>query len=632
MTPSIRPIPKQLQPIPFFASFEEQAGELLTYSRNFLRLVYKNQLTSEIEIWISQYEPRTESLVVGDVGILINRYPNSIQEDLHNQIQQLLNRLGDLYPLPEGENFQSAQVTVLTEGIDDYPPGTVVYIRQTNRATIYFLLTHLVINLKTGRYLLVGLNPLSPSARQTISFSPLSASASDFFFTIAGSLVWALPGPWGAIGSAFLGGLGLLCGNNEDLGQIISTAISEAVKQLEQYELHLKATDDITVIEDFANWMNNQISLINANFKDTYIPNYFILGSQQSEITGGMLPDLRDKLDKLHFSITNLELLITGFDPLDENNFFNFYMQAISLYLLGQKWVLQLEAQAATNFSGQQNRPQDDTLNIDNVSNFDEYNNKWRIDYSRYEIAINGDGTDSNPGFIKQAQKLTDFVSNTRVDSSNITDVYHYEWREDDHRGGYIYHTGWTWQDLHNHDNTTQNFVDDTYDSCCGDPTCHKDVADNNRNNWIKACRKSYADKYQYVEDDCYKKWQASIYEWNEHLPPIAPKTSPAIAPKSWQGKPPKSTYWKTGNKVAYALSFSNDSGISPLGGYCSSQEIQENFGVTITNIPQEDPLKMATKIRIFRKITDSNQNVLEEKIIAGKNIGFDSYQDVSKS
>jgi hypothetical protein len=78
MTPSIRPIPKQLQPIPFFASLEERAGELLTYSRNFLRLVYKNQLTSEIEIWISQYEPRTESLVVGDVGILINRYPNSI--------------------------------------------------------------------------------------------------------------------------------------------------------------------------------------------------------------------------------------------------------------------------------------------------------------------------------------------------------------------------------------------------------------------------------------------------------------------------------------------------------------------------------------------------------------------------
>jgi hypothetical protein len=378
--------------------------------------------------------------------------------------------------------------------------------------------------------------------------------------------------------------------------------------------------------------MNNQISLINANFKDTYIPNYFILGSQQSEITGGMGPDLLDKLDKLHLSITNLELLITGFDPLDENNFFNFYMQAISLYLLGQKWVLQLEAQAATNFSGQQNRPQDDTLNIDNVSNFDEYNNKWRIDYSRYEIAINGDGTDSNPGFIKQAQKLTDFVTNTRVDSSHITDVYHYEWREDDHRGGYIYHTGWTWQDLHNHDNTTQNFVDDTYDSCCGDPTCHKDVADNNRNNWINACRKSYADKYQYAEDDCYKKWQASIYEWNEHLPPIAPKTSPVIDPKSWQGKPPKSTYWKTGNKVAYALSFSNDSGISPLGGYCSSQEIQENFGVTITNIPQEDPLKMATKIRIFRKITDSNQNVLEEKIIAGKNIGFDSYQDVGKS
>ena len=63
MPATTNPIPKQLQPIPFFASLEEQAGELLTYSRNFLHLVYKNQLTSEIEIWISQYEPRTEGSI-----------------------------------------------------------------------------------------------------------------------------------------------------------------------------------------------------------------------------------------------------------------------------------------------------------------------------------------------------------------------------------------------------------------------------------------------------------------------------------------------------------------------------------------------------------------------------------------
>lgn len=632
MSQTIFQVPRQLHAIPFVASFSDDSRDPPSDARNYLKLLYPDDagayLPSAVAAGTAQDHTSSAGLVLGEVAALLGHYCVSVQDGLKDQIKQLLALLDAVYPVADGETLQSSGVTIITQAFDRYPPGTVVYVRRTDVATIHFLLTHLFVDLSSGQTQVVGIENFPPPAARDGSLALIrsnsdSASASDFFFTIAGSLVWALPGPWGAIGSAVLGGLSLLCGGTEDLGKIIETAISAAVKQLEQYDLHLKVVDDIAVIQDFAEWLNTQIAVIGLNYKDNPIPNSFILKSGGDN---GMLQGLRDKLEQVHLSIVRLEELIKGFDATDDSGFFNFYLQAISLDLLGQKMLLQLEAQVSTNYGGGTTRETLDNLELENAALFDEYNNRWRIDYSRFELAVNGDGSDTTGGFAKRVTDMIAFISKSRTDK--VGDVYRFEWQEDDHQGGYVYHQGWTWKDSYTNDDYKKNFVDDYAQSCCTNIE-HKDVAEANRTNWINTVKQALQDKYKDATS-CTEKWKASIFEWNEHLPPMAPGAAPALDPKGWQGKPPADSHWQAGHRVAYALAFRNDKGPSTMGPYGSAQDIQPDKGATIINIPKQDDLKMATQVMIYRRITDAD-NAQFIKLIAGKHIGIDSFQDAGK-
>ncbi len=615
MTNSHTPIPLQLQPTPFCISVLD-GRDRLTYSRDFLRLLYTNTsnqpLPPDVEDWISQYQLPSNNLVLGDVETLLTRYSTSTQTALNNQIQQLLERLNSLYPLPEGEKLQSAQITITTQAWENCPAGTVVYIRQTNIATIQFLLSHIVVNLKTGQPSLVGMETLSPPQPKTLNDvallgANLKSGIFDAALDISGSLVWALPHPWGAFGSAGLEVLRLLFG---DSSSSISQAIEQGVQELETFLTQQKIQADAQRLKAFSDWLNLQIAAFNkVADKDGKIDNVYILDS-------GLLAELRRNIDpggdNVYTAIYDLEVLIDDDDSLSA---FGIYVLGVTLYLLGLKMILQFEALVASNYYDQENWDQSD-----------KYNKLWLQDYNIFEIAIDGyQDKDGNftPGWAKKvSDKINNFYTH-RI--AKITDVYRWEW----HTIGPIYnpHYGWTWRDTQNNDDDFQNFVEDTTEGgCCSHTVEHKDQAETNRQNWINTVSGQLDTKYQNAKESV-KKWTASIYEWNEHLPPMAPTSSPSIDSKGWQGKPPQDPNWKFGNRVAYAVQFKNDSGTSPLSNYSQSVDINPETGATVINIPIDDS-KMATHVLIYRCITTA-QNQQFTKLLAGPKIGTTTYQDI---
>lgn len=623
MTSSNLIIPQQLQPTPFFVKLAEQAGDRLTYSRHYLHLLYsqKSSLTPTIEAWINQYQPSNLNLVLGDVETLLTRYPASIQQELREQIQNLLDQLNPLYPFPEGETLETAYVTVITQALGEFLPGTVVYVRQTNLATIQFLLRHVVVNLKTGKPSLIGLGHLPAPHSHHLSpldfqGPPLGSSFFDAALSIGGSLVWALPHPWGAFSSAGIEVLRLLFG---DSSSGISEALKEGIKELESFLTEQKIQADAQRLKAFADWLDSQIAdLGRLADRGGNIDNIYILDN-------GLLDHLRNSVspenDNIYTAIYDLEVLIDEDDSLSASGI---YVFGISLYLLALKMILQLEALVASNYQNQ-----------GNLDSYNLYNKLWLYDYNDFEIAINGH-TDNDgkytPGWAKKvSDKINGFYTHRLA---KITDLYRASITEGDPRcesiGEICYRQvgGWTWKDTANKNDTdSTNFVADTTEGgCCSHDVEHKDQAETNRANWINTVSGQLDAKYQTAKDTI-KKWTASIYEWNEHLPPLAPTSAPEIDPKGWQGKPPNDPHWKAGNQVSYAVQFSNDSGPSPISDYNQAVDINPEMGATIINIPN-DPSLMAMQVLIYRRITTEGGQHLD-KLLAGKKIGITSFQDV---
>jgi len=596
----------QFTSIPKFVSLANDSLDQVAYIRDFWRSWYAPLLSGsvypDLEVWIDQYNPSFGALPLADVDSTLAIYPQTIRENLEKQIQQLQELLNEFYPLAPNEHIDASKLTVITEQIDGCRPGTVVYIRQTNLATIHFLLNHIVLDFKSGKPYLVGLIPPLPAPRveQLIIQSDSGKAIASGCLEIAGCLVWALPTPFGAISAAVITGFELLLGGSN---QIVE-AIEQATKEIETTIWESWIIEHKSTIETFSSWLSGKSKVIEAVYGDKPLPNDFILSKQGYK--NGFLDDLNTRLLPVESAITSIKNIIEVSDPYDDHEYSALYAIGCTLYLTGLKMKLQLEAQVAGNYK-----------DVNNLIEFDEWNQTWRDSYSFFEIKIYG--FDDFDGLAKEFTGMIDSFYKKRLD--NITELYRYCWIENQ-----TMINGWTWKDNFNNDNDLTNFVGDTADNCCSKrDTQHKDIAQQNHDNWVKTVRESLDKKYE-SSREIIKKWEACIYDFNEHLPPMAPKKSPSI--RGWRGSPPApddEKNWLNGNEVGYAVSFDNNqnnpSPKTPDSAKIIYKPIQSDRGTSI-EIPI-DPLKMAMSFRVYRYVRNNKTLLTNSELVGSRR--FDS-------
>jgi hypothetical protein len=81
-----------------------------------------------------------------------------------------------------------------------------------------------------------------------------------------------------------------------------------------------------------------------------------------------------------------------------------------------------------------------------------------------------------------------------------------------------------------------------------------------------------------------------------------------------WGANAPQPPKWITKNAVAYAVVYQNPQGRSPKGPYCDWVEISDKAFPTVTVPP--DPLKMATKVLVYRKFRNDEKEFLIKELI----------------
>ncbi|MEV0381102.1 hypothetical protein [Nonomuraea sp. NPDC050643] len=521
--------------------------------------------------------PDGEPYELLDSAAVMATLPPAVRARLADQYGLLLARLNRVFPLADGERVRRSTLTALAKPVGDSPAGTVVLVRETNLATVRYLLPHLVVDAATGRPRMRALpGGLAAACRPEPPVKEQVGGAADVALQVAGSLVWGLPEPWGPVAAAGITLIEALFGGADkpDPFGAVVTRLEDFIKQ---QEINAQAT----AIKGFADWMVQEQGVLAST-----------QGDNSGYITDALLPELRKMTAPGDESVYNAVYSLENY--LDVPGAFDLLVLGVSVHLLGLKMIVQLDALLAST-----------ARKAGDMNTYNSNNQLWRSDYANFYAAVMG--IQGNPGWVQRIGKhIADFES-SRL--SQITEPYRYDNR--------IYITGpdgvyvdndlgWTYRDAAQGDGDMTHFVADTfvYSGCCnGTSTRVEHQSD------VQAARDQHVAGVVTELDDQYgghvqtvKAWQSAIDQWNEHLPPQRPTQGPSIDQTTWQyDSTPHGAYWVDGNQVAYAVAFVNSSGPSPIGVWSDPVTIKGHAGPKVVNLP-DDPLGMSVSRQIWRR------------------------------
>lgn len=542
----------------------------------------------------SQYcQPDTSPFVLADAATSIARLSQPAAERVRNLIDQLITTIATVYPVPAGETIETASVTCLAEPFADLPAGTVVYVRRTNAALVYFVLPHILIDTQSGIPSLVGLDSPVRVERPQPEAATVSAAgeAASIAFAVAGNLVWALPPPWGPVSAGALTLIQLLL-NGEDNK---ANQFELVVKQLESFIEQRDVNNDATHIKGLADWMQSQIHVLSVTQVDN-----------SEYITSTLLPELRKMVapgdESVFNAIYDLE------NHLDVAGAFDILVLGVSIYLLALKFIVQLVAQLASTAHKK-----------GDAEGFASHTNLWLADYASFVTAVSGftqDGVTTEGWAIRISKHITDF-SFTRQRQIHESHRYNLQkWvvvtggGSTGTSGYWVDHWGWTYVDSGAGDTEATNFVSDDSSGgdCCHEATTieHSDQVNQARKAHIDAVSSQLQNVYR-PSVDTVNKWVASIDEWNRHLEPRAPTTAPTV--KDGSGTVPVGK-WQEGARVRYAVAFANERGVSSQGPWSEWKPITKHAYAVLSDLPVDD-LRMATNLRIYRQFNNEKDATL---------------------
>lgn len=486
----------------------------------------------------------------------------------------LVSDLQRKWHMPPGENIVSTSVEVLSEQFQDCEAGTVAVVRRSNKATLAFLFPHLRLDLATGAVSGTQAPPAVPFAAPM--HMPLATQAAPgggmdaahMALETASTLAFALPEPWGIIGSAALNLIDMLLPKEK------STLAKDVADALGAYMTQ----------HDLNNWVGNAHALM--VWSNEQLENMRSVDPANSEVQDTLLPDLERNLAPGNESLYNSLLRIASSDYIKEKGAFDILLVCVSSYLFGLKFKLLLEAHVASNFYKQGNMDQ-----------FNEWNQRWRYDYVNFKNAAIGSGDGALQGWaVKVAQIIQDRISSRLGQVSPV--------RRGDQVGiGMCTGSGmcqtthkYYWEFVDQGDPSASHRFYDTHEHC--DDIEHKADAEKARAEHVAALSNQLDDIYGPARLTV-KKWADSINQWNEHLPPGKPAGKPTIDPNGWQAG--GGGVWQQHATVAYAVAFYNDRGEGLLGDWSATADIGGRSCPTLANVPLDD-LKMATGRRIYRR------------------------------
>jgi len=604
-------IPVQLQPRLYVA--EAAPGiDRAVYARRLYWLFRPPGINNPAALAAAgQYrQPDTSPFVLADAETSIARLSQPAAERVRNLIGQLITAIAAVYPVPAGETIEAASVTCLAEPFADLPAGTVVYVRRTNAALVYFVLPHIVIDTQSGIVSLAGLGGPASAERPRPEAAAVGAAgdAASIALAVAGNLVWALPPPWGPVSAGALTLFQLLLNGEGDK----ANQFELAVQQLESFIEQRGVDKDATHIKGLADWMQSQIHVLSVT-----------QASNSEYITSTLLPELRKMAapgdESVYNAIYDLE------NNLKVPGAFDILVLGVSIYLLALKMIVQLDAQLAST-----------ARNNGDDEGFASYTNLWLADYANFVTAVSGftqDGVTTNGWATRISSHISDFY-NARL--AQIGEPYRWNLRKwvvvtgggsTGTSGYWADNWGWTYVDSGAGDTEATNFVADTFSGgdCCHGPARaeHQDQVNQAREAHVNAICLQLQNAYG-ASFATAQKWAASIYEWNQHLPPRAPATAPTVSDGS--GTLPAGN-WQDGAQVRYAIAFANERGSSPVGPWSDWKPVTKHAYAVLSNLPADD-LKMATQRWIFRQFRKADGTTLTAAIVGIADVKDTAYQD----
>lgn len=569
----------------------EAENAVADYARSYFTSHPRALLSPEATSGMAGMRPATPSFL--DREATLNAMPPDAAARLKVLERQLLGRVSKVWHVPPGETVVQSSVEVLAEPYDECPVGAVAVVRQTDKATVAFLLTHMRVDPATGDTSHVdstvsGATIPSPIKHPTKAMVAAASGGSDYAgmaLDTASTLAFALPEPWGVIGSAAINLFHMFLPAEK------SSVVDDVVSGLGTYMKQSELNHWVQGAHSLMQWCQEQLAAMKS------------VDPPKSLVRDTMLPDLEKNLAPGGTSLYDSLTEIRSKEYINEKGAFDVLLVCVSTYFFGLKFKLLLDAYVASQADKEGNQDE-----------FIEWNNRWRYDYVLFEEAVLGSkGEITIPGWAPTVSQIINSRIAHRM--GQITPLV-----REDHTGvGFCsgsgkcattHSYGWAWRDTetnesHWYPDTEEGHTPHTY------MAEHRDEAERERNAHIAEV--SNNPKWNYSKaTQTVQKWRDSINEWNEHLPPGKPKGSPRIDPKSWQGDAPKDSKWaQYGNgKVSYAVAFYNEKGVGKAAGgkgpgllseWSAAVDINGKAHPTITDVPTDD-LQMATGRRIYRR------------------------------
>jgi hypothetical protein len=490
---------------------------------------------------------------------------------------QLIQRIGKEWHVPAGEQILQNTVGVLAAGYFGCRAGNLVVIRRTDRATIAFLLPHLVVDVETLQLRSTpGAAPVAVGAADNgnATFEECMRTALETLSTLA----FALPEPWGIITSA---GLGLIAAFLPDSGP-------NPFDQLEKDLISFQKNTQLGSIAQDGNALTHWINVQLAAWRN-------------AERQGGS-NDLTSQIDRWESELdkfmeggtgtvyNDLQQIQRG-DLSSEEAALAVFLMTISAFLAGQKFTILLDGLRASIAK----------TNGDTAA-FNKAVIQWRISYNTLVIQLLGDKQSAIVGFAalidnwigrRVAERLSKISAVRRFDyqfppayvskygppqGGHIENAY--DWRDDADGGTRSYypdeHCNW----MH---------TDCTYQT-------YGDKANSEHNAHVQAVQGQLDQKYDALRKTV-RGWQSVMLQWSNNMPPGPAHTAPTIDATSWKsGEEPS---WKGHTDVQYAVAFGNAKGPGELSPWSARETIK---GIDPKVTIEVDQMKQATKRWVFRQ------------------------------
>ncbi|MGR8999503.1 MAG: hypothetical protein ACU88J_10700 [Gammaproteobacteria bacterium] len=271
--------------------------------------------------------------------------PADQHEKLIDKERRALDYINRGFFLPADETILRSYISFLTSPASvtvedrnsDLAVGTAVYVRETQAATIWYVMPGLKIDIQRGQPVLVeALTSQTPVMRPDFALkkavSPKKALKTAF--TLIKTFKFLIPKPYGDFTGAGIAIIEMLMGGDD------STSISDAVAEIKDFMQQKDAEKQMRHISAFTDWLQ----LKSASLGDTPIED------SVDYILDDLLKYINDTLDSTAtdslFSNVNAlaeDALVRQKDGLDR------LCLAVAVYLLALKIRTQLESIVATH-------------------------------------------------------------------------------------------------------------------------------------------------------------------------------------------------------------------------------------------------------------------------------------------